>query len=240
MLDEADPAPDELSPPMSTGETGAGTKPRVLIVADHLATRVGMRLALNGDADCAEAGSAEEAVAAALREQPDVCVIDLDPAAQGIRAAARLTETVPGISVIVLTRRVDADEFIAAMRAGAVGYLPAGFDPARLPHVVNGVLRGEAAVPRVMVARLVSELRGRDGRRRRLTLRGLKSADLTAREWEVLELVRRGDSTRAIAERLGISAVTVRRHASSGNQKLGVRNREELMRLLQGTDSSPG
>ena len=225
---------------MTTVETGARPKTRVLIVADHLATRVGMRLALSEDAECAEAGTADEAVAKAIREQPDACVIDLDPPARGIRAAARITEKVPGVSVIVLTRRVDADEFIAAMRAGAVGYLPEGLDPERLPHVVKGVLRGEAAVPRVLVARLVSELRGHDGKRRRLTLKGRKSAELTAREWEVLELVRRGDSTRAIAEHLGISAVTVRRHASSGNRKLGVRNREELMRLLQATDASPG
>jgi two-component system, NarL family, nitrate/nitrite response regulator NarL len=212
----------------------------VLIVADHLATRVGMRLALSDDAHCAEAENVEQAVDAAIRDQPDVCVIDLDPAARGIRTAARITEKVPSVSVIVLTRRVDADEFIAAMRAGAVGYLPEGFDPARLPHVVNGVLRGEAAVPRVMVARLVSELRGRDGKRRRLTLRDRTSAELTSREWEVLDLVRQGNSTQAIAERLGISAVTVRRHASSGNRKLGVRTREELIELLQGTDSSPG
>jgi DNA-binding NarL/FixJ family response regulator len=225
---------------MTTVETRRRTKPRVLIVADHLATRVGMRLALSDAADCAEAENVEQAVAAAIRDQPDVCVIDLDPAARGIRTAARITEEVPGVSVIVLTRRVDADEFIAAMRAGAVGYLPQGFDPARLPHVINGVLRGEAAVPRVMVARLVSELRGRDGKRRRLTLRGRKSAELTAREWEVLDLVRQGNSTQAIAERLGISAVTVRRHASSGNHKLGVQTREELMQLLEGADSSPG
>jgi two-component system nitrate/nitrite response regulator NarL len=199
-----------------------------------------MRLALSDDADCAEAASTEDAVAAAIDEQPDVCVINLDPSARGIRTAARIAEKAPGVSVIVLTSRVDADEFIAAMRAGAVGYLPEGFDPARLPHVIKGVLRGEAAVPRVMVSRLVSELRGQDGKRRRLTLRGHKSAELTAREWEVLDLMRRGNSTREIAERLGISPVTVRRHASLGNRKLGVHSRDELMRLLQGTDSSPG
>ena len=198
-----------------------------------------MRLALREAADCAVAENSEQAVAAATRDQPDVCLIDLDPAARGIRTAARIMQKVSGVSVIVLTPRLDADEFIAAVRAGAVGYLPEGFDPARLPHVVKGVLRGEAAVPRVMVAQLVSELRGRDGKRRRLTVGGRKSAELTAREWEVLDLVRRGNSTRAIAERLGISAVTVRRHASSGNRKLGVRTREELLQLFQGTDSSP-
>jgi DNA-binding NarL/FixJ family response regulator len=222
----------------TTPDRGDGVeKTRVLIAADHLATRVGVRLALADDAECVEAEDADEAVAVAIRDRPDVCVIDFDPPGRGIRAAAQITASVPGSSVVVLTRRIDADEFIAAMRAGAVGYLPEGVDPARLPHVVSGLMRGEAAVPRALVARLVSELRGRETRRRRLTLRGRKSAELTAREWEVLDMLREGASTRTIAERLGISAVTVRRHASSGHRKLGVRTRDELLRLLDGPDA---
>ena len=220
--------------------TGTRRRPktRVLIAADHLATRVGIRLALEASADCSEAMNPDEALSAAVRERPDVCVIDFDPAERGIAAAARITAKAPGTSAVVLTSRVDADEFVAAMRAGAVGYLPAAIDPLRLPHVIESVMRGEAAVPRALVARLVSELRGREARRRRFTLRGRKSAELTAREWEVLELVGKGTSTRAIAERLGISAVTVRRHASTGKRKLGVRTREELLRILAGAGSA--
>jgi DNA-binding NarL/FixJ family response regulator len=220
----------------SDGDDGLA-KTRVLIAADHLATRVGVRLALADDAECLEAEDPDEAVAIATRERPDVCVIDFDPPARGIEVAAQITANVPESSVVMLTRRLDADEFIAAMRAGAIGYLPEGVDAARLPHVVSGLLRGEAAVPRALVARLVSELRGRETRRRRLTLRGRKSAELTAREWEVLELLREGASTRAIAERLGISAVTVRRHASSGHRKLGVHTRDELLQLLEAADT---
>ena len=207
-------------------------KTRVLIAADHLATRVGVRLALKGDAECSEAADANEAVAAAIRDKPDVCVIDFDPPGSGIRAAARITAKVPGASVVVMTRRIDEDEFIAAVRAGAVGYLPEGIDPARLPYVVSGLMRGEAAVPRALVARLIDELRGREGRRRQLKLHGGTQVELTAREWEVIDLLRQGHSTRSIAELLGISAVTVRRHASAGHQKLGVRTRAELLRLL--------
>ncbi len=140
----------------------------------------------------------------------------------------------PGASVVVMTRRIDEDEFIAAVRAGAIGYLPEGVDPARLPYVVRGLLRGEAAVPRALVARLIDELRGRESRRRRLELRGRTPVELTVREWEVLDLLRQGYSTRSIAELLGISAVTVRRHAGAGHQKLGVRTRAELLRLLAG------
>jgi DNA-binding NarL/FixJ family response regulator len=212
-------------------------KARVLIAADHAATRLGVRLALGGGADCSEAVDADEAVAAALREQPDVCVIDFDPPARGIGAAARIAASVPATRVVLLTSRVDEDEFVAAMQAGAVGYLPQRVDPARLPHVVSGVMQGEAAVPRALVARLVAELRGRAGGRPRLVIEGRRSAELTAREWEVVDLLRQGSSTRAIAERLGISAVTVRRHASSGHRKLGVGSRAELLELL-GADAA--
>jgi DNA-binding NarL/FixJ family response regulator len=209
-------------------------KARVLIAADRLATRASVRLALEGAAECSEAEGANEAVAAAIRDKPDVCLLDFEVPGRGIRAAARITSRVPGASVVVLTRRLDEDELIAAVRAGAIGYLPESVDRARLPYLVSGLMLGEAAVPRALVARLIDELRGREGRRRRLELHGRMPVELTAREWEVLDLLRQGHSTRSIAALLGISAVTVRRHASAGHPKLGVRTRAELLRLLAG------
>jgi two-component system, NarL family, nitrate/nitrite response regulator NarL len=204
----------------------------VLIAADHVATRTGMRLALADAAECSEAGDAEAAVAAAVREKPDVCVVDFDPPARAIRAAAEITAKVPQASVVMITHRIDEDEFVAAVRAGATGYLAQGVDPSRLPHVVRSVMRGEAAVPRVLVARLIDELRGRDGRRHHLELHERRRVELTAREWEVVDLLRQGMSTRSVAETLGISAVTVRRHVSAVHGKLGVRSRAELLELL--------
>jgi len=204
---------------------------RVLIAADHLATRTGVRLALAGAADCSEAGDTDSAVAAALREQPDVCVVDFDPPGRAIRAAAEIISKVPRASVVVMTRRIDEEEFIAAVRAGAIGYLPEGVDPARLPYVIRSLMRGEAAVPRALVPRLIDELRGREGRRH-LDLFERKPVELTGREWEVVDLLRKGMSTRSIADLLGISAVTVRRHVSAVHGKLGVNSRPELLRLL--------
>jgi two-component system, NarL family, nitrate/nitrite response regulator NarL len=206
-------------------------KARVLIAADHLATRTGFRLALAGSADCSEADDAGSAVEAAIREQPDVCVVDFDPPGRAIRAAAEIVSKVPRASVVVMTRRIDEEEFIAAVRAGAIGYLPEGVDPLRLPHVIRSVMRGEAAVPRSLVPRLIDELRGREGRRH-LELHARRRVELTAREWEVVDLLRKGMSTRAIADLLGISAVTVRRHISAVHGKLGVRSRAELLQLL--------
>ena len=204
---------------------------RVLIAADHVATRTGVRLALADAADCSEAGDAESAVAAAVREQPDVCVVDFDPPGRAIRAAAEIVSKVPRASVVVMTRRIDEEEFIAAVRAGAIGYLPEGVNPARLPYVIRSLMRGEAAVPRALVPRLIDELRGREGRRH-LDLFERKPVELTGREWEVVDLLRKGMSTRSIADLLGISAVTVRRHVSAVHGKLGVNSRAELLRLL--------
>jgi DNA-binding NarL/FixJ family response regulator len=215
----------------------APTKARVLIAADHLATRTGMRIALADSADCSEADDADAAVVAAVRDKPDVCVVEFDPPGRAIRAAAEITSKVPQSSVVMITPRVNEEEFIAAVRAGATGYLPEGVDPARLPHVVRSVMKGEAAVPRVLVARLIDELRGREGRRRRLELHERRYVELTAREWDVVDLLRQGLPTRSIAELLGISAVTVRRHVSAVHRKLGIRTRAELLRLLA-TDGS--
>jgi DNA-binding NarL/FixJ family response regulator len=208
---------------------------RVLIAADHLATRTGVRLALGDAADCSEAVDADAAVAAAVRDQPDVCVVDFDPPRRAIRAAAEITAKVPGASVVMMTRRIDEEEFIAAVRAGAVGYLPEGVNPARLPYVIRSLMRGEAAVPRAFVPRLIDELRGRDARRRQLVLHERPSVELTTREWDVVDLLQKGLSTRSIAELLGISAVTVRRHVSALHHKLGVQSRVELLQLLATT-----
>jgi two-component system, NarL family, nitrate/nitrite response regulator NarL len=205
---------------------------RVLIAADHLATRTGFRLALADSADCSEAVDAETAVEAAVRDQPDVCVVHFDPPGRAIRAVAAIASKVPRASVVVMTRHIDEEEFIAAVRAGAIGYLPEGVNPARLPYVVRSLMRGEAAVPRALVPRLIDELRGREGRRRHLDLPERKRVELTVREWEVVDLLRKGMSTRGIAELLGISAVTVRRHLSAVHGKLGIRSRAELLRLL--------
>jgi DNA-binding NarL/FixJ family response regulator len=207
----------------------ADPRARVLIAADHDATRTGIRLALSGSADVSEAGDAEAAVDMAVRDRPDVCVVDFT-AGRGIRAAAEITTRLPGAAVVVMTDRVDEDEFLDAIQAGATGYVSQQIDPARLPHVIRDVMRGEAAVPRALVTRLLDEFRGRE--RRRLVLRERRGVELTEREWQVVECLRHGMSTRQIAERLGIREVTVRRHISGVHHKVGVRTRAELLDML--------
>ena len=206
---------------------------RVLIAAERRPTRARLRHALEADARCSEAENADAAVAAAVRERPDVCLLGLKAGANRIRATAEIVSRVPSVQVIVLTNRPDEEEFMAAMRGGAVGYLPQSLDPDRLPDVVRCTLRGEPSVTRRFVARLLAELRSQTQARRTFVRVGKERVPLTIRESEVVELLRRGSSTSAIAAELGIAPVTVRRHIGSIAQKLGVSNRAGVIRLLR-------
>jgi DNA-binding NarL/FixJ family response regulator len=203
----------------------------VLIAAERLPTRVGLRLALEPEARCTEAADAASAVDAAVRDHPDVCLLGLDLNGQGLRVVNEIAMRVPSAVVILLTSRLDEEEFMAAMRAGASGYLTQSLDPKRLPYVVRGALRGEPAVPRRFVSRLLDELRTRE-RRRSVVLAGKGRIALTAREWEVAEMLLRSASTSDIAAQLGVAPVTVRRHVGSVERKLGVSTRAEVVALL--------
>lgn len=203
----------------------------VLIAAERLPTRVGLRLALEPEARCTEAADAESAVGAAIRDRPDVCLLGLDSSGQGLRAANEIAARVPGAAVVILTNRLDEEEFMAAVRAGVSGYLTSSLDPSRLLPVVQGAMRGEPAVPRKFVSRLLDELRARE-RRRSLVVEGRGRVALTTREWDVVELLRRGATTAEIAEELGVAPVTVRRHLGSVEQKFGVSTRAEVLKLL--------
>jgi DNA-binding NarL/FixJ family response regulator len=190
-----------------------------LLIADRAPTRVGIRMALNGAVTvCAEADDAEQAIRAAMREQPDLCLIGDHIAGDGLAAIRGITRAAPGCAVVVLAQAHDADYLLECVRAGAVGYVPGALDAERLNRVVKAAANNEAVVPRSMVLELVLELRG-----------GGSGADtLTARESQVLGMLRRGHRTSEIAERLAIAPVTVRRHISELVRKLGVENRAAL------------
>ena len=204
---------------------------RVLVADDHPPTRAGVKMAFEGTAFevCAEEADAEGAVEAAKRTCPDVCLLDIHMPGNGIAAALEIASALPETAIVMLTVSRQDEDLFAALRAGAVGYLLKDTDPARLPHALQGVLDGEAALPRSLVARVLEEFRGRE-RRRRL---GDGVPELTVREWEVLELLREGLSTAAIADRLLISQVTVRSHVAAVLRKLRVPDRKAAVELLK-------
>ena len=205
---------------------------RVVVADDHKPMRAGVRGALEGHGFevVGEAQDSRGAVEAVLRERPDAVLLEVDLPGGGIRAAAEISDGAPNTAVIMLTSSSRDEDLLDSLRAGALGYLLKDTNPDRLPHAVRGVLAGEAAIPRRLVARLVEEFRGRATRRLRVGRHG--AVELTAREWQVLELLRGGLDTAEIARRLDVSPVTVRRHISALLHKLGVPDRESAVRLL--------
>lgn len=205
----------------------------MLLADDHQPTRAGVRSALNGSGFIvvADVGSAEAAVETALRERPDVCLLDINMPGNGIAAAAEISARLPETAIVMLTVSRDDADLFDALRAGASGYLLKDTDPMRLPHALRGVLDGEAALPRTLVARVIDEFRGR-GRRRRLAFGKNRAVELTEREWEVLELLHQKLSTAEIAERLFVSQVTVRTHIAAILRKLRVPDRASALRLM--------
>ena len=180
----------------------------------------------------AEAADSPSAVEAAERERPDLCLLDVHMPGGGIRAAGEILERLPDTAVVMLTVSRNDEDLFDALRAGAAGYLLKDTDPARLPHALRGVLAGEAAVPRTLVARVLDEFRTH-GRRRRVPLPGHRGIELSSREWEVLDMLREGQTTADIARHLFVSPVTVRRHVSAILRKLDVPDRRAAVDLVE-------
>jgi DNA-binding NarL/FixJ family response regulator len=208
---------------------------RVLVADDHAPTRTGVRRVLEADGFevCAEEATGAAAVEAALRERPDVCLLDVRmPEGGGVAAAAEIARRLPDASIVMLTVSRDDADLFDALRAGAQGYLLKDIERTRLPRALRSVLAGEAQLPASLVARVLEEFRERQDHRRAL-LRERPAVQLRRREWEVLELLRDGLTTAEIAQRLFVAEVTVRSHVSAILRKLRVPDRAAAVRLLE-------
>ena len=210
----------------------------VLLASGHAATRAGIKRALEPHRlrVIAEASDAAEAVRAALDEGPDVCLLSVELPGGGIDAARQIRQSLPSVKIVTLTEATRDEDLFGSLRAGADGYLPMSTPASRLGYAIRGVAEGEAALTRKMTARLILEFRDR-GVRRRLRLPAAdREAELTAREFEVVERLRRRERTAEIAACLGISEVTVRRHVSSVLHKLGASSRSGALELLENAE----
>jgi DNA-binding NarL/FixJ family response regulator len=206
----------------------------VLVADDHAPTRAGVRASLDvgGFEVVAEASSARTAVAQAERTQPDVCLLDVHMPGGGVAAARQISAELPSCCVVMLTYSRDDDDLFDSLRAGARGYLLKDMDPDRLGAALRGVLSGEAALPRALVSRVIEEFQGRG--RRTVFSRSGRPAELTSREWEIMELLRQGLSTEEVARRLFVAPGTVRVHVSSVLKKLQVPDRDSALSRLDG------
>jgi DNA-binding NarL/FixJ family response regulator len=142
--------------------TAAGRPLRVLIADDHALIRRSFRedLEAAGIEVCAEAATGAEATRAALRERPDVCLLDVRmPDGGGSAAAESIRRLLPGVKIVLITAFPDEEGALAAARAGADGYLAKDVDPRRLQYVVRAVAEGETAYPRRLLHGVLRALR---------------------------------------------------------------------------------
>jgi DNA-binding NarL/FixJ family response regulator len=204
-----------------------------LLIADADAgVRAELRTALEerGFEIVAEAASVAAAVRLATEHEPDLCLVDAGLPGGGSAAVARLTRAAPRTSVVVLADRDDPSEVVDVLERGAVGYLLKHAGGDELAAALRGVANGEPALSRRLVPLLVQHVRR--GARRQLELPS-GTVELTAREWDVGELLCDGRRTDEIAARLGVSPVTVRRHVGLLMKKIGAPDRDAAVETLR-------
>ena len=203
---------------------------RVLIVDDHAVVRRGIQMFLATDPAIqlvGEAADCQDAIQEAKRLQPDVILMDLVmPRGDGIEAIREIMRANPNVKIIVLTTFGDEPRVRAAMEAGASGYLLKDADGDALLNAVHAAQKGAMPIHPQVTQHLVRSFTERED-----TI-GVKS--LTEREKEILRLLSKGSSNKAIAQALDLSPGTVKVHVSNILGKLSVSNRTEAsIRALQ-------
>jgi DNA-binding NarL/FixJ family response regulator len=206
---------------------------RVLVADDDAFARRMIRDALERAdlAVVAEAQNGHDAVRLCLRYRPDVVVMDVVmPEIDGIAATRRIVKELPRQRVVMLTSTDEQEMGFLGLRAGAVGFLSKEIDIDSLPRALRAAVAGEAVLSRQMGMRLVEHLQstpdGTSG------LRPVKSP-LTAREWEVIDLLAECMTTEQIAEALVLAPETVRSHVKNILRKLNARSRGEAVKAAQ-------
>jgi DNA-binding NarL/FixJ family response regulator len=210
---------------------------RVLLVDDHAVVRRGLRgfLGLLDDIEIVgEAEDGSEAIRLAAESRPDVILMDLVmPCCDGVGAIAEIKKRQPGVEIVALTSFIEEQRVVAALEAGATGYLLKDAGADEVAAAVRAAYRGEMRLDPA-VSRLLAE------RLRRAGPGAQPVEPLTARELDVLGLVGRGLSNKEIAADLGITERTARTHVSNILGKLGLARRTQAALYAVGHDLVPG
>jgi DNA-binding NarL/FixJ family response regulator len=199
---------------------------RVVVADDHPLFREGVITSLRANDDIQVVGQAEDAEAAVrlVREKlPDLVLLDVTMPGGGISAAAKIAATCPATRIVMLTVSEDEDDLLAAMKAGASGYVLKGVSARELANAVRSVSGGDVYVAPALAWGLLREMSA--------PAPADPLAELSTRERQVLELVAAGHSNQEIGLKLGLAEKTIKHYMTNILTKLQVRSRVEAALL---------
>jgi two-component system response regulator DevR len=199
----------------------------IVLVDDHAIVRQGLRSVLEREADLrvvGEAGTSAQAMAVVATARPGIVLLDLrlSPSTEneGIELCARLRQAHPGVAILVLTTVIDDHLVLEAIHKGARGYVVKEVDTSELVRAIRAVSRGESAFDSRSAAAMIRGINAETAGEKR---------QLTEREHDVLRLLARGLSNRAIGRQLFISETTAKFHVCNIMRKLQVSRRAEAV-----------
>lgn len=202
---------------------------RLLLVDDHAVVRSGLRMLLENERDVeivGEAGTAAEALEAAVRLKPNVVLMDIGlPDISGIDATREIKRRCPDVSIVALTIHEDEEYFFKMLEAGASGYVPKRAAPEELLTAIRAAATGQVYLYPSLAKLLVRDFLS-GGR----PSSDQTTSELTDREQEVLTYLAEGANNEEIAMALVISRKTVARHRENIMRKLNLHSRAELVR----------
>ena len=209
-----------------------GQPKTILLVDDHNLFREGLKMIIRRDsgfAVVAEAKNADEGLRAALRVKPDLALLDISlPGRGGIDLAREIHAKLPAVRIIMVSMFSRAELVTEAVEAGASGYVNKGSTPETLLHGIRTVAEGQFYLDGAVSQELVTVLGDKGARGRGET--NSEYGQLSSREQEVLRMIAEGIPSRAIAERLFISAKTVENHRANILRKLGLKSTVDLVK----------
>jgi DNA-binding NarL/FixJ family response regulator len=198
---------------------------KVLIADDHGIVRSGLRMLLEQQADIEVVGEAADGAEArdmAIRERPDLAILDVKmPKLTGLQATREIRAQAPDVAILILSMYDDERYLFEALKAGASGYVLKAQADSDLLDAVRAVERGEPFLTPEAQRALIQDVLGEGANR---------EDELTPREQEVVKLVAEAHTNREIAGILHLSEKTVENHRSNAMRKLGMRDRVELVR----------